>query len=412
MLNNVIVSKNPLWFKLSSFSLILFFILLGDGILSFWVPNFLQETLGNPFLMGITMSFSSFVGFGADILFPQLLKKYSVGKLLLAAIAASLIFVVNLAIGVSYPTWIVLLSAMAIWGIYYEFLGFASQQFVADTVPKEYRTRGWALMSIFKNLAYFVGPLLAGLLILKGEHVLLGVAALFTMIGFLGINLSKSKHEVRSGLVLSEINILREISHWKVLLKRVWPIVFLSLFGGLIDATFWTTGAVWTESLAKTSFWGVFLLPAYQLPFLFVGMIMAKLNIVEGKKRIADKFLLFSGLSLVFLFFKLPVIVYVIIVLISSIFLAITHPLIEAVYTDITARLGTERKHLVGLSNSTTSLAYIISPTVAGFIASLFGEQMTLVLVGGIAVLVAFFLMLVTPKKILLPESEITKWED
>lgn len=408
----IIFFKDPVWSNLTSFSLVLFFIFLGDAILSYWIPNFLQDSLGNPFLMGITMSFSSFVGFGADLIFPQLLRNYTVRRLISSAIFVSLIFIVNLAVGTSFPKPLIFLIAMAIWGIYYEFVGFATQQYVADSVPSTLHSSGWAMIDIFKNMAYFFGPLLAGLLILKGEYVMLTVVATFVLVGLLILAFSGVKHEKKVSIVVSEVNLWRELSHWKVLFKKVWPIIFISLITGLIDAAFWTTGATWTESLSKESPWGSLILPAYQLPTLFMGIIIIRLKIFKGKKKLAEQFLLLSGLALMLLIFKLPAILYVLIVFISSIFLAVTYPMVEAVYSDITSRMGVERKHLVGLSNSSMSMAYIISPAVAGFLASMVGEKMTFVAIGGISVLTALILLAVTPKKIRLPEKTIETWKD
>jgi predicted MFS family arabinose efflux permease len=74
--------------------------------------------------------------------------------------------------------------------------------------------------------------------------------------------------------------------------------------------------------------------------------------------------------------------------------------------------MGIERKHLVGLSSSTMSMAYIVGPVISGLIASLVGERTTFVVVGVMSVLVSLILLSITPKKLLLPEREIKTWED
>lgn len=64
-------------------------------------------------------------------------------------------------------------------------------------------------------------------------------------------------------------------------------------------------------------------------------------------------------------------------VLISSMFGALSLPMIDAVYSDLVARMGRERKHLIGLSSATTSMAYVIGPVAAGLIADTVGELET-----------------------------------
>src|SRR3990172_12697366 len=84
--------SDPLWRKIITLSLIIFFLLLSDAILSSWVPGIIESTFKSPILMGIIMSFSSVIGFGADLVFPQLLKGINFKKLLIFAVIASLAF--------------------------------------------------------------------------------------------------------------------------------------------------------------------------------------------------------------------------------------------------------------------------------------------------------------------------------
>jgi MFS family permease len=156
---------------------------------------------------------------------------------------------------------------------------------------------------------------------------------------------------------------------------------------------------------------GGFFLPLYQLPSLFVGLIMARMNVYEGKKRLATVFLLISGIFLGLLGFLNSIYLVLASVFIASTLLAVSFPLTNGVYSDIVARMGRERKHLIGLSNSTLSLAYIIGPILAGLIAKWVGEEKTFSVMGGITVVVAIFLLIVTPRKLRLPEKEIRSWE-
>jgi MFS family permease len=73
--------------------------------------------------------------------------------------------------------------------------------------------------------------------------------------------------------------------------------------------------------------------------------------------------------------------------------------------------MGREEKHLIGLSRSTISIAYIVGPVLAGFIASQVGERMTFSVVGTVVIVVAIFLLLTTPRKLKLPQEEIAKWD-
>lgn len=400
------------WTRVILMSLILFFVYLGDGILSDWVPSYMQESLRSPFWMGVVMSFSSMVGFGADLIFPQLLKAVKTRKLLLLSIASSLIFSGILMWTTVWP-WIVLfLLAMAVWGIYYEFLGFGGQQFVSEAVPAHSRSGTWAILGVFKSLAYFLGPIIGSLVALNlGNAQAILAAIFFVLVGYLiwavmG-NRYKEKVEVESS---DKVNVLSEAKHWKVLSVHVWPILTISLFMGLIDATFWTTGTVLSDNLASEHWLGGMFLPFYMLPMVIFGIVVARWGIYKGKKKIAELTLLLSGLFLSFLAATDSVYAMLAVSLLTGTALSIAWPLADAVYTDIIDRMGIEGKHMVGLSSSTLSLAYIIGPVIAGAIAQTVGEKMTFSVMGMLTVAVAVFLLFTTPKKLRLPQEEIKTW--
>lgn len=403
--------KDPVWFKVTSFSIILFFLFLADAILAFWVPNLLEESLKSPLAMGIVISSSSLAGFLVDLVFPQAIKNITVKRLLMGSVAISTLFAFTLLSTLKFPFLFVFLIAMAVWGVYYELFGFAEHQFVADTVPLKLRSGSWAVFGIFKNLAYFLGPLIAAWTLLKSNWLAATSALFFIAIGFGFLLLFKKFSERKFDFELDKVNLITEIGHWRVLFRHVWPVVVLSLLLGLVDSVFWTTGAVLTEKMARENLLGSFFLPLHQLPSLFVGLLMARLLLFKGKKKLAMKFLICSGLVLTILGFTDSMWLLLAGSLVSGIFLSACYPLTNAVYSDIVARMGRNRQHLIGLSNSSISVAYIVGPAIAGYITTLAGETKTFGFIGIFVALVSFVLLMFTPQKIRLPETELKSWQ-
>jgi len=406
---------NSMWARVLTVSVILFFVYLGDAILSDWVPSFMQVALGGSLLMGLVMSFSSIVGFVTDLIFPQLLRKFKARRLILLAIAANLIFSGILMWTTSWSWIVLLLLAMAVWGIYYELLWFGSAQFVSDNVPLESRSGVWGVLSVFKSLAYFAGPIIGSwLAISRGNLAVVITAAAIVCIGYIVWIFTNKKERGYEEKVepMEKFNIKEEIGYWKTLFVHVWPVLLISLTMGLIDATYWTTGTVLSDNLAKSGFLGGMFLPAYMLPPIFMGVILARWGVFKGKKKIAEISLLFSGIFLACLGLGESVILLLSLSFLTGVALAVAWPMVDAVYSDILARMGTERKHMVGLSSSTTSLAYIIGPVTAGFISSRVGERLTFVVIGVAVVVIAAVLLVVTPKKLRLPQTEMAEWKD
>lgn len=402
---------DKVWSKVLLFSLTLFLIRIADGIISFWAPNQIQSSLGSSTLMGIIIGFQSVVGFAADLIFPSLLKTTKVKRLIFWAIIMSVLTSFFLASSVVKPFIAIFLVTMTLWGIYYEFVAFASYQFMGSVVPSRMRSGAWGVVDIFANMAYFLGPLLAAALLLRGCLFSLGFILVFLVAAFLLLSVFKGAHDAPVQIDIREINPWVELKHWLTLSRHIWPAIVLSLLLGFIDSTFWTTGAVWTEKLAKINYLGGLFLPFYQLPAIFLGVVVAGWGIYKGKKILTEKFLILSGVFLVALAVSGAIYWQLAMVFLSSVALSICYPLLEGVYTDIVARMGKEKNDMIGLTSSVSNISYIIWPPIAGFTAGLLGERMTFSLVGVLAILVSVILLFVTPKKLRLPQTEIKTWE-
>lgn len=400
-----------MWLRVGSFGIVLFFVLLSDAVLADWVPGYMQGVLGSPMKMGLMMALSSVIGFSMDLVFPQILRRSGVHKLAGGAIVGSLIFLLSMLGSTWFSYGLILIVGMAAWGVYYELDSFMTKQFVAGVAPKELRSAVWGVVGIVRNLAYFLGPLIGGIILKWGDRMVVlsagGVLALAYIL-FLFIKLPHS-HEIDEEI--HGVHIIEEIRHWLSLGRRVWPILTLSVLAGIVDATFWTTGTVLNDHLATRSAIGEWFLPAYMLPSLFIGIIIAKWGLSEGKKKWAERLMLLGGLVLGMIAWVESVEAIILIVIISSIFMAMSWPLMDATYTDLVVRSRRGRKHMIGLSSSALSMAYVIGPIMAGWLSGHFGEVETFAIVGWGVVVISVALLFVTPKKLELPQNEMREWE-
>lgn len=400
-----------MWFRVSAFGVVLFFVLLSDAVLADWVPGYMQGVLGSPMKMGLMMAFSSVIGFVMDLIFPQLLRTSGVHKLAGGAIVGSLIFLTSMLSSTWFSYGLILLIGMAAWGVYYELDSFMTKQFVAGVAPKELRSAVWGVVGIVRNLAYFLGPLIGGMMIAWGDRAVVfgagGVLA-FAYVLFLFIKLPHS-HEVSEDI--HGVHVMEEIKHWMSLGRRVWPVLILSVLAGIVDATFWTTGTVLNDRLAEQSSIGGWFLSAYMLPSLFIGVIVAKWGLSEGKKKWAEKLMLLGGVVLGLLAWVKSVEGIILVVILSSILMSMSWPLLDAIYTDLVVRSRRGRKHMIGLSSSTLSLAYVIGPILAGWLSGKYGEVETFAIIGWGVVVICVILLWVTPKKLHLPQQEMTGWD-
>ena len=403
-------SIEPYWYKVGSFLIIMFFILLSDAILSDFVPGYIQNIVGTPLLMGLVMATSSMVGILVDLIFPQLLRGTGVKKLMGLAILGSLTFLIALLVSTRWPLVLILLVGMVAWGVYYELDAFMTKQFVAVAAPAHKRGMVWGVVGIFRNLAYFIGPILAGLSIWQNDQTIILVAGAILVVAYLFfvlIKIPEGQEEIES----HRISIVEEVKHWYSLGATVWPVLLMSLLAGIVDASFWTTGTVLNDILGNMHPAGKWFLSMYMLPSLFVGFIVAKWGIYEGKKKWAERFLIVGGLILAGIKLFNSVWWILLVVFMASVFFALAWPLVDATYSDFVVRMRRGRKHMIGISSSILSLAYVIGPIIGGALASWQGELMSFVWIGGLVSVAATILLIVTPPKIRLPEQEIQSWE-
>lgn len=400
-----------MWMRVAVFLVILFFVLLSDAVLSDWVPGYLQEVLGSPLKMGLMMAASSIVGFVMDLLFPQILRQSGVRKLAGGAIVGALIFLLSMLSSTWYNYTLIILVGMAAWGIYYELDSFMTQQFVAGVAPRNERSSVWGVVGVVRNFAYFLGPIMGAYLANFGDRAVVLSAAGVLGFAYLLLLLMKLPRSEEVEINFHGINFYEELLHWLSLGKRVWPILLVSLMAGLIDATFWTSGTVLNDRLAEESVVGGWLMSAYMLPYLFVGIIVAKWGIDEGKKKWAERFLFLGGLGLLLIGRTQDVWSMLLATVVSSLFLAMAWPLVDAVYTDLVSRARRGRKHIIGMSSATMSLAYVLGPILSGYISGKYGELTTFTILGAMTSMLAVVLLITTPRKLRLPQEEIQSWK-
>ena len=393
------------------FSTILFVISFADALMSYVSPIFIEDQVQSTFLMGIIFAFSSFVGIICDILFPKLFTNqthfFFLKVTVLTAIAFPLTFIF-------FPQHILtILFAMAIWGVYYELNTFSSFEFVHSYVHISEHAKTWGIMQAFQSGAYALAPLLATQLLLTGYIDLfttvlfsLGIALLFTII--FRLFFMKKKHTHRT--ILSPVKTwITEAHIWKLLFKKVWPLLLLQLLVNTIDASFWTIGAIYMHEISQKHALGSLFLTSYIVPSVLVGLFLSKIPVTFGKKRIALISTALTGVGLSSFYFIQEIPVLLVVTFLASTFLAIAVPEIKATFEDYISRLKTSNSEMIGMQSSSASLAYVLGPIIATFLATATTIKTAFSLIGVLVLVTALYLLVITPKKIRMPQKELSE---
>ena len=398
--------------QLLSFSAMIFFVTIADAIMSYVAPIAIEEHVSSTLMMGIVFSFSSMIGLVSDFVLAKLFRSqnhhFFLKMFFLSAVIFPMIFL--------FPNQniVTLLLAMAVWGIYYEFNTFSKFQFVKDKMQISDHAISWGVLSTFSAIAYSFGPILASFMLAQSETSPFYLVLILLSIGFLIYypQLYKNRHkQVAITEPSNNISTQGEFRVWGALLKKIWPIYLFYTMIVIIDACFWSIGALLSEQLKAQHPWGGFLLTIHMIPPLFISFLVPLVAKPLGKKRAAFISALIAGVFLTIAGITSNIPLFLLLIFSSSVASSISFPEIYAVFEDYIARLGPHKVDMIGLQGSASSLAYIIGPIFAGATATLIGNQMTFSVMGGLLILVSLIMLIIVPKKIKMPQQELMEIE-
>lgn len=398
-----------------SYAAIVFFIALGDAIMSYVSPVYIEEFVHSTSAMGIVFATSSAVGFVADLVLGEWFKGKKYSFFIFWTSFLALCFPATLLL---FPPIVpIFILAMAIWGIYYELILFSDYHFINSYTTRETHSQVWGLLSIIKSLGYVTGPIIAGVLLTSGYKQTFTASLGIYFLAIVGLMMLFRMHKQKRTSEHADVevepkrNMLHEIKVWKLLGARIWPLLAFSFVFFLVDSTFWGIGTILAEQVKEQGAPGELILTLYTIPALFAGLMAPKIEKLLGKKRGA---FLSGGLSALFLLpigFTENAWILFALVFFSSLAGASALPLINATYADYLERLGQRGNNLIGLNGAATSISYVIGPIVSGIIADIVGIRNTFSLVGLVYILAAIVVWIATPHKIRMPQQELEKLE-
>lgn len=391
----------------------LFLILLGDGIVAYIFPLVLGNHVSSNLVIGLIMSASSVIGIACDFLIPLIFPKYGWKFQLIVGILLALTFPITTAIGDAYSIIWMFLIASLLWGVYYEFIMFAQQSFVVEEEDKKFFSHDWSIVEILTNIVEVAAPIIGAFILIHGILTYTSVTIAIEIIALIfAVLLVIVKRDVKFTKPKSNlkeyISFFKELKSWKILSKKVYIVLLMAIIVEIISAGFLTFAGLYGEQLIGNPDWNWVLITLATIPYMFGSLIIFRLNVQKGKKRLSQIAIVVSGaiLSLLF-FFGGKLIPILIIIFVSNLIMSLCWPLDDAIFSDLQKRLGKNGMHLIGLSQASYSIAYIIAPTFMGFLADRVGYNNSFAIIGVIAAVIGIFLLIVTPKKIRLPHKEL-----
>lgn len=391
------------------FSLIIFFITLSDGLMSYISPVILNIHLADPFMVGLILATSSFFGIFFNFYIAENLGHKNFIFYIKWMILFSFMFPLAF---IFLPRQILFfITAMIIWSVYYDFRNYSKYGLVDKFFNKEKHTYAWSIINSFQSAAYMIGPALAVFLLkIKIEYVLYA-AALSSIFAFFVYKPAQKrftkKHQSNPEHIFKK-TILKEIKILEILSKKIWPLILFYFSMVFLDACFWSTGVLFAEKLRSTHTLGGLFLVIYCIPPIFMGLLASKIILPIGKKRTSFITGVISALFLGTIGFSKNIYMILASTFFASSFASITLILLSAVFEDYVDRARDFGTDIISLNQASTNLAYIIGPILLGFTAKMINFPATFKLSSVLILITALIAFLVVPRKIKLPQKEIT----
>lgn len=377
--------------------------------MSYTAPVLIDNNVNNTFVLGLILGFSSIIGFGADLLFSKWFHGKSFSFFLKGAMAASFLFPL---VFLFLPQWVFFyLIAMIIWGIYYELINFSNYHFINTFMSRNFHAASWGFYDTVRALAYITGPTIASIMISSGYTRPLITSLIFITTSIIlfwlflkWARFSKSEH---NKYTLNKVTIKQEVHIWKILFKKIWPVYLFMFTLNIMESSFWSVGTVLSEKLKSQHPMGGFLLTAFTLPALAKIFFTDKAAKRLGTKKAAFLSGILGGFFFMLSGFAPNIPLFIGVVFISSLLLTLALPEISAAFEDFVSRLDIFGNDIIGLQNSSISLAYVIGPILSGAIAYYVGDKWTFSIIGAILFVVSVFSYLIVPKRIRMPMAQL-----
>lgn len=381
------------------FALIIFFWALFDSAFTYVIPVVVTESGYSNVVMGILVGSSSLFGALFDYLMSLWLKDMRYRRMLVLLFALCLIAPLFLFPG--YPL-LMYIAAMAIWGLYFDVCNFAIVNFVTMDQPKQHFSTSYGIITMFRSLAYVIGPITVGTLISMESTVLpysfmwavtICAIILFVILVVSSPDTTSTDYRHRRRSLVAEARVWRNIG------GQVLPVLMLTVFVSMYHSFFWTLGPLITIRFGSGAIDGLFL-TLYSLPSLVIGFLVEKATRAAGKKRTALIGALLASIVLSGLLLYQTQAYVLILVVLSSTCIAFCLPSLNSTFSDYIHETKSYEQEIQGLQDFFTNIGYVIGPILAGYFSQYNGTIESFGYFGliGIAITVCTFFLL--PKHI------------
>jgi MFS family permease len=384
-------------------------------MMAYYFPIVLNENLNSNLLTGLLIGGANLAALACDFLIPKYFKKYSWRFLIITAILIQMLYPLNVHIGIFFSFSFTFIIAAIFWNVYFEFFAFARHNYIITNEKKENYSKAWGIITIFVNVAGVMGPILGSYLLnlqLFNRQILVSSIQVFVLI-LTGLLIFLSpKNSITQELKPMKTNFLKEINIYKVIYTKIFPVVLLGMMVSMISSSVLTVGGLLGEQMFGAQKLDWLIIFIFSIPSILVSFILIKLKIQRRKKRISQILLFIAAISLISMYFfqSYPIVILILFFLCST-GISAGWILNESVFSELSKRSDGNALYTNGLERIDDSLGFLIGPILIGLLSDRFGYFSAFTILGILSLVLAIFLIVITPRKLRMPKREIKKIE-
>jgi len=380
----------------------LLFYALYEGIVAFLTPIIITQAGFSKTMLGLIFGSSSIAGALFDFFLCRVIRHVSYRRLFLFVYVLCVLYPILLLTANSITLF---LLAMGVWGIYYDLKNIANLDYVGRFTDKKEHVNSFGMIMAFQTVGFLIGPIVAGALLAEAfawrPIVMAWIFLSISFCFFLGLLfLTRGNTQSTKFDCMPNRGIKAEWRLWRKLGKVLFPVLILSLYINMIDASFWTIGPLIGETFSHMDGLAGLVMTAYTLPGLLVGWGIGVVTKRFGKKRTAFLNLLIGSLFLMLLPLYPNSILLLVGIFVAALFYAGAFPSISGAYADYVSETKGYEKEIEGLQDCYANAGYIVGPMMAGFFADQFGNLETFFLIGLLGAIIALILLFTATKPI------------
>ncbi len=389
-------NKNRLIYLAAS---MIFFFLLCDGIVGFFVPIAMQNAGISDVWRGWLMATSSVAGILFDAILAKLFGRTTFRRLFFYMIVLALLF--------PFLIWksssvILFLMGMIIWGVYYDLYNCGTLDFIGRVSKKEEHASNYGIIAGAVACAYMVAPVIASVFVtqLKSGTPFI-IAWIFLGCAMMVYFFLRKKTRLLTG-ILSSIETHKHVSlrGHIFLIKKMFPVLLVSMMLNSIESVYWTAAPLVAIPIGEIFEFGGILMFVHQIPGIIFAWYIGKILQGYSKKRFALLTLFLGSLFLALFFVITSPALLLIIGFCSSLCIAMTWPAISGTYADFVSEAPEYGLDIETVQDAFTNFGYVIGPIAAGFSMHYFGPIRTFGVVGVAAMFLVIVLWGVMPRHI------------